>query len=243
MVKWKAKKVAADAAQNIQVDAGLLLNRFDVTNPEEPADADIICATTGDFAITCTPEVEDFSADVNNAPTNTKEGKRITGWTCGLTVNCLEIKQATLELALGASKINANGGITPRDQYELADFKPVYWAGDMVDSDKILIVAMDNTVSTGGISFTATNNGKGQLALSLTPHTSLADTTIIPMAFYILEKVDGDAPDYTYTAVSPVGTENPKEEGWFILRGDDYVLTTDTAVDTNKTYYERTEGV
>ncbi len=77
----------------------------------------------------------------------------------------------------------------------------------------------------------------------MTPHTSLEDPTKIPMEFYILEKSDSAAPTYTYTAVSPVGTENPKEEGWYILSGDNYVLTTDTEVDTNKTYYERTEGV
>lgn len=240
---WKAKKVAADAAQNIQVDAGLLLYRYDIENAVLPPDEDIVCATTGDFAITAVPTVEDFFADVNNAPTNTKEGKRITGWECGLTVTGLEITEAMIALALGASKTMANGGITPRDQYEIADFQSLYWVGDMVDEDKLFVVKMDNTVSTGGLSFTATNNGKGGLALTLTPHTSLADTTKIPMEFYILEKVGEGTETYTYTAVSAVGTENPKEEGWFVLSGNNYILTTDTAVDSNKTYYERTEGV
>lgn len=240
---WKAKYVAASAAQNMQVDAGLLLNSFDVTNPVMPADENIICATTGDFAITCVPTVEDFFADVNNAPANTKEGKRITAWTCGLTVSCLEMTEQTIALALGASKATADGnGITPRDQYVQSDFKPVYWLGDMVDEDKCLLVVMDNTVSTGGLSFSAKNNGKGALSLSLTPHTSLADVSKIPMAFYVLEKVDEDAPEYVYTAVSPVGTENPQNEGWYVLRGDNYVPTSDTTVDTNKTYYERTEA-
>ena len=239
---WKAKKVAATAAQNIQVDAGLLLKSFDVTNPVEPADADIVCATSGDFSISAVPEVNDFFEDVNNAPTNTMEGKRITGWTCSLGVTCLEVTADTLALALGASKTNANGGIAPRDQYEIADFKTLYWIGDMVDADTLFVVKMDHTVSTGGLSFTASNNGKGQLALTLTPHASLSDVTQSPMEFYLLEKVDGDAPEYTYTAVSPVGTENPKTEGWYILSGDNYILTTDTAVDSNKTYYERTES-
>lgn len=237
---WKAKKVAATAAQNIQVDAGLLLKNFDVTNVVEPQDSDIVCATTGDYSITATPTVEDFFADVNNAPTNTMEGKRITGWDCGLTISCLEVTAETIALALGASKVKADGAISPRDQYELSDFKTLYWVGDFVDADKLLVVKMSNTVSTGGLSFTATNNGKGQLALTLTPHTSLADVTEIPMDFYILEKVNGGSTSYIYTAVSPVGTENPKEEGWYILSGDNYVLTTDTTVDSNKTYYERT---
>ena len=61
------------------------------------------------------------------------------------------------------------------------------------------------------------------------------------MVFYILEKVDGSQTEYTYTAVTPVGTENPAEEGWYVLVGDSYRLTTDTTVDENVTYYERAE--
>lgn len=241
---WRAKRVAATAANNIQVDAGLLLNTFDVSNPTAPADADIICATTGDFSITCTPETQDFFEDVNNAQLNTKEGKRITGWTCGLSVNCLEVTAETLSLALGASKAtDANGGITPRDQYEIEDFKKIYWIGDMVNKNKLFVVAMDNTVSTGGVSFTATNNGKGQLALTLTPHATLGDEETIPMEFYVLDKVDSTPTTYVYTAVTPLGSENPHTEGWYVLDGDHYSLTNDTSVDSNKTYYERTEGV
>ena len=187
---WRATKVSADAAQNMQVDAGILLNTFDVTNPVEPADNDIICATSGDFNITCQPETEDFFEDVNNAPNNTKEGKRITGWNCGLTVNCLEVTDETLVLALGAADVALDGGINPRVQYQLTDFKGLYWLGDMVDEDKILCVVMDNTVSTDGLSMTTTKNGKGQIALTLTPHASLANMDKVPMAFYILEKVD-----------------------------------------------------
>lgn len=239
---WKAKKVASTAAQNIQVDAGLLLKTFDVTNATDPADADIVCATTGDFSISATPEVEDFFEDVNNAPTNTMEGKRITGWTCELSVSCLEVTEETLALALGASRVTDNGGITPRDQYQLSDFKELYWVGDMVKEDKLFVVKMDNTVSTGGVSFSATNNGKGQLALTLTPHTSLQDVTKIPMEFYILEKVDESSATFTYEAVTPTGEENPKEEGWYVLSGNNYILSNDTTVDTNKTYYEKVEG-
>lgn len=238
---WKAKKVASTAAQNIQVDAGLLLKSFDVTSPVEPADSDIVCATTGDFSISAVPTVEDFFADVNNAPVNTKEGKRITGWECSLGVTCLEVTADTVALALGASKTNTNGGIAPRDQYTSTDFNTLYWIGDMVAEDKLFVVKLGNTVSTGGLTFTSSNNGKGQLALTLTPHASIASPTDMPMEFYILTKSEESGPTYTYEKVTPVGTENPKNLGWYILVGDNYVLTTDTAVDENKNYYEREE--
>ena len=241
-MSWKAKKVAADAANNMQVDAGLLLNTFDPTNPVEPADSAIICATTGDFNIVSQPDTTDFLEDVNNAPKNTKEGKRITGWTCTLGITGLEVTADMIQKALGASRVLANGGISPRAQYELTDFGDIWWVGDMVDTGNLLAIKLANAVSTGGISFTSTNNGKGKLAMTFTGHSTLADEEYVPMEFYVLEKSDAAAPTYEFTAVSPVGTENPREEGWYVLSGDNYVLTTDTEVDSNKTYYERTEA-
>lgn len=190
---WSATKITADAAEKMQVNAGLLLNKFDVTNPVEPTDADIVCETTGDFSITCTPETQDFFEDVNNAPTNTLEGKRIIGWTCGLGVTALSITDETLALSLGAYEDTEGGGIRPRKTYNVEDFKGLYWIGDMIDENKLFVVVMDNTVSTGGLSFTSTNNGKGGLALTLTPHVSAKELDKVPMAFYILEKVDGKA--------------------------------------------------
>lgn len=192
---WSATKITADAAEKMQVNAGLLLNKFDVTNPVEPTDADIVCETTGDFSITCTPETQDFFEDVNNAPTNTLEGKRITGWTCGLGVTALSITDETLALSLGAYESTDDGGIRPRRTYKVEEFKGLYWIGDMIDENKLFVVVMDNTISTGGLSFTSTNNGKGGLALTLTPHVSAKELDKVPMAFYILEKADGEATD------------------------------------------------
>lgn len=186
---WKATRITADAAQHMQTNAGLLLNKFDVKNPVEPKDTDIVCETTGDFSITCVPQTEDFFSDVNNAPTNTKEGKRITGWDCGLSITALSVSEETLVLSLGAADVSTDKGVNPRRQYKTEDFKSLYWIGDMIDENKLFAVVMDNTVSTGGLSFTSTNNGKGKLALTLTPHASLEDQEKIPMAFYILEKV------------------------------------------------------
>lgn len=47
--------------------------------------------------------------------------------------------------------------------------------------------------------------------------------------------IGGSAP--SYSAATPVGTENPKSEGWFEKQGDIYVKSGDTEVKNNKTYY------
>lgn len=41
-----------------------------------------------------------------------------------------------------------------------------------------------------------------------------------------------------YHEVTPVGNENPSSENWYELISDKYVLSTDTEVDNEKTYYE-----
>ena len=43
-----------------------------------------------------------------------------------------------------------------------------------------------------------------------------------------------------YNAVTPVGTENPSEEGWYELDGSSYVPTQDTEIASGKTYYAKT---
>ena len=186
---WSATRITADAASKMQMNAGLLLNSFNVATPTEPADSAIICDTTGDITITCKPDTQDFFEDVNNAPSNTKEGKRITGWTCTLAFNCLSFTADALALALGAASTGSDGGISPRTQYESADFDTIYWVGDMFDEDKLLVVKIENAVSTEGITLTTTKNGKGGLAVTLTGHTSTSDLTKIPMTFYILTKI------------------------------------------------------
>lgn len=46
---------------------------------------------------------------------------------------------------------------------------------------------------------------------------------------------------YTYNAVTPEGTENPQEEGWYVSDGaGGYELTSDTEVQSGTIYYTRT---
>lgn len=44
---------------------------------------------------------------------------------------------------------------------------------------------------------------------------------------------------YDYDGVTPIGTENPSQEGWYEYRNNEYTASADTAVDGEKTYFER----
>ena len=187
---WKATRVSADFYNNVQKEAGVLLNAFDVTNPVEPPDGTIITATTGGINISCVPETQDVFEDIDNVPNNTAEGKDITGWTVTLSTTAINTNEDTIALALGAYETNENGGISPRRNYEIADIKDIYWIGDMVDATKLLCVVIKNAVSTGGFSLQTTKNGKGQISLELTGHTKLDNQEEIPAEFYVLTKVE-----------------------------------------------------
>lgn len=50
----------------------------------------------------------------------------------------------------------------------------------------------------------------------------------------------GSADPGTYTEVTPVGTENPSAEGWYVKGGSVYYLTGDTVIIDGTEYYERT---
>lgn len=241
---WITSRVYADQLSDIQVDGGVLLKGtgFNPADPKLFNEADILLVMTGSPSINCVPSTEDFYADVIGVPNNSKEGKRVTGWDASIGGTALNFDQSAMAMYLGSSKATADGlGITPKYQYDPADFKDIWGLFDMADPTKLFAVRVRDALNTAGLAFSTSKNGKGQTNFTMTGHTSANDPESVPMDFYFLEKSDDTPTEYTYTAVSPVGTENPKEEGWYVLSGDRYILTQDEEVDTNKTYYERSE--
>lgn len=227
--------------EGMQLDAGVILNRFDPTNPVAPADVDIVCATTGGINVSCVPTYSDLGEDVDNCPVNMKELKHLDSWECMMSFTSLGTSQEAIRLALGAADVNASSGkIVPRRDLEQTDFSDLWWVGDRADGG-LVAVKLKNALSTGGFSLQTTKAGKGQISVELTGHVSINDQNTMPMEFYSLDPEETPT-EYIYTPVEPVGTENPKTEGWYVLVGDLYRLTEDTTVDENVTYYERTEA-
>lgn len=227
---------------DLQVDAGVLLNAFDPTNPAPPADSAIICATTGGINPSCVPTYSDYGEDIDNVPSNMKELKHLDGWECKISTTCLGTSPELIKLALGAADIDGTTKIVPRKDLEQTDFADIWWVGDKADGG-LVAIQLKNALSTGGFSLQTTKNGKGQVTLELTGHVSINAQSEMPMVFYSMTGDESTGKTYTYTAVTPGSSDNPKTEGWYVLRGDVYVLTSDTAVDSNKTYYERSEAI
>ena len=182
-------KISETAFQELQTDAGVLLNEFD---PESPTlvPGNIICATTGGINPSCVPSYSDLFEDIDNAPKNTMEGLHLDGWDCSLGFTALSITGETIKLALGAADIDS-GAIKPRDHVstgeddEESDFRDIWWVGDLSNGG-CAAVCLKNAISTGGFSLQTTKNGKGRLSVTLKGFVSAAAQTEIPMEFYVL---------------------------------------------------------
>lgn len=233
-------KVSQDAFDALQLDAGVVLLNFDPANPVEPQSDDILAVTTGGINVVCTPTFSDFGEDVDNVPNNMMEFKHLDGWECTMSFSDLKFNANNTKFALGAADVTSATGykkIVPRRNVKLDDFTDaLWWVGDKADGGAYAVCLL-NALSTGGVSIQTSKNGKGTNAATLMGHVSLNDQDTMPMEFYVLDPISSSSA-VTYTAVSPVGTENPSEEEWYVLSGNRYILSTDTTVDSNKTYYE-----
>jgi hypothetical protein len=180
--------IPQDTFSGLQLDAGVLLRTFDPATPAAPADADIIAATTGGITVSCTPTYSDLGEDVDNVPNNMKEFKHLDGWDCTMSTTCLGTTPQMIKLALGAADIDGTNAskIVPRRDLEQTDFSDIWWVGDRADGG-LVAIKLKNALSTDGFSLQTTKNGKGQFALTLTGHVSIAAQDVVPMEFYSMD--------------------------------------------------------
>lgn len=208
----KYTRIPENTFDALQLDAGVLLRRFNPAAPDYE-DEDIICATTGGINPTCVPTYSDFGEDVDNVPNNMMEFKHLDGWNCGLATTGLGTSPELIKLALGAADIDGTTKIVPRQTLNMADFTDLWWVGDKANGGFVAIRLM-NALSTGGFSLQTTKNGKGQVALSITGHVSIEAQDVVPMEFY---SIDGEDEFYsvkqTLAHVSSTYTERSVEAG------------------------------
>jgi hypothetical protein len=176
----------------LQLDAGVLLKRFDPSNPVPPADADIICATTGGVNPSCVPSFSDMGDDVDNVPANMKELKKLDSWECKISTTSLGTSPELIRLALGCADVDSNNTarIIPRADLKQTDFSDIWWVGDRADGG-LVAVQLKNALATSGFSLQTTKNGKGQIGLELTGHVSMSDQKTVPMVFYSMDPTEG----------------------------------------------------
>lgn len=180
-------KVSQEFFNELQLDAGVLLKSFNPASPSALTDSNFICSTTGGVNPSAVPSYSDLGEDVDNVPNMTMELMHLDYWDCKLSFTALSITEDTIKLALGAADITAaSHKITPRATLDEDDFEDeIWWVGDLADGG-FAAICIKNVLSTGGFSLQTTKNGKGQLAVELTGHTSISAQDEVPMEFYVM---------------------------------------------------------
>lgn len=178
--------------EEMQLDAGVLLYKFNPSTPTAPKDEDIICATTGGITASCKANYSDIGEDVDNCPNNVKELKHLDGWDCTMEFTSLGTSPRSIALALGAADAEKTGDggntkytgkVTPRRDLKQSDFTDIWWVGDRADGG-LVAVQLLNALSTEGFSLQTTKAGKGQISVTLTGHVSIENQNTVPMVFY-----------------------------------------------------------
>lgn len=190
--------IPQDTFDGLQLDAGVLLYRFDPATGAAPADEDIICATTGGITVSCVPTYSDLGSDIDNVPNDMKELKHLDSWTSTVSTTSLGMSPELIKLTLGAADITvAEGKITPRADLKQSDFQSLWWVGDKANGGYVAVQIL-NALSTGGFSLRTTKNGKGQVSIAITGHVSIAAQKTVPMVFYSTD-AEGVTYDITNT--------------------------------------------
>ena len=185
----KFTKISKEAFKSMQINAGVVLNKFDPTGTTEIQDADIICATSGGVTAECKPNITDLGDDVDNCQKNTAELMQIEDYDCTLSFTALNVTTDVIKLALGAADVSEKK-VTPRMTLDptasTGDFKDIWWVGDTIDGGFVAVKLM-NALSTGGLSLKTTDKGKGNLSVTLTGCPRMDDDTV-PMEWYYSPK-------------------------------------------------------
>lgn len=188
----KATVIPQNTFEALQIEAGVLLNRFDPANPQI-LDGDIICATTGGFTVSCKPTYSDMGSDVDNVAPNMKELKHLDSWECTASTTGLGTSPELIKMALGAADIDANDSskIIPRRDLAQTDFASIWWVGDRADGGLVACQIL-NALSTDGFSLKTSKNGKGNTALTITGHVSIDAQDVVPMIFYSIDPEEAE---------------------------------------------------
>lgn len=179
--------------QDIQLNAGVLLESFDVSKPTVKA-ADIIGATSGGVNITATPTFTDFGEDIDNCPTNMMELKRLESWEIKASGTFVTITAGLAKMLAGVADVSETA-IKFRNDVATSDFKDLWWVGDYSDKNGdtnggFVAVHMLNVLSTGGFQIQSTTKAKGQFAFEFTAHYSMSDQTKVPIEVYVVDGTD-----------------------------------------------------
>lgn len=187
----KFTRIPEATFQKLQLNAGILCSAFDPSTGEVEETA-LLGATSGGVSFSATPTYSDFGADIDNAPVNVKELKRLDSWEVTMSGSFITVDINAAKMLIGAADIDGSDAtkIVPRADLHQDDFKDIWWVGDYSDqngdsSGGFVAIHMMNGLNTGGFSMQSNNRGKGEFAFEFMGHYSLENQSEVPFEVYV----------------------------------------------------------
>lgn len=190
----KYTKIPTDTFKNLQLNAGVLLESFDVDTQTMAADS-IVGATSGGVSFTAVPSFIDFGEDIDNCPKNMKEMKKLDSWEAKMSGTFASVSKSLAKTLVGAADLSGSK-IAPRNDLAAADFSDLWWVGDYSEVNEdgtstgkagFIAIHLLNSLSTGGFSIQSSDKGKGQFEFEFTGHYSMEDQDKVPFEVYVQE--------------------------------------------------------
>ena len=187
----KFTRIPETTFQKLQLNAGIICSTF-APESGEVAEEALLGATTGGISFTATPTYSDFGADIDNAPVNVKELKKLDSWEVRMSGSFVTVDVNTAKILIGSADVDGSDGtkLIPRNDLKDSDFQDIWWVGDYSDENGdenggFVAIHMLNGLDTGGFSIQSNNNGKGEFAFDFMGHYSIDDQSKVPFEVYV----------------------------------------------------------
>jgi hypothetical protein len=192
----KFTRVPENTFKNLQLNAGVLAKEFTPASGTIKA-TDLIGATTGGINFTAQPDYIDFAEDIDNAPKNMLEFKRLDQWNVSMSGTFVSITSALAKMLVASGDVDSQDAtkIVPRNDLATTDFSDLWWIGDYSDKNGntnggYIAIHMLNALSTGGFQIQTGDKVKGNFSFEFTGHYSIASQDTVPFEVYVKEGSD-----------------------------------------------------
>lgn len=185
----KYTQIPATAFQNIQLNAGILVDSF---TPATGAIGNLLGATSGGINFTDSVEYKDFGDDIDNCPKNMLELKKLEKHEVKMSGTFVTLSAATAKMLAGAADVDGQDAshIIPRNDILTTDFVNLWWIGDYSDVNTgdhagFVAIKLMNALNTGGFQIQSTDKEKGKFAFEFMGHYTMSAQDTVPYEIYI----------------------------------------------------------
>lgn len=187
----KYTQIPATAFQNIQLNAGILVDDF---TPATGVVGNLLGATSGGINFTDTVDYKDYGEDIDNCPKNMLELKKLDKHEVKMSGTFVTVTADSAKWLAAAADVDQadETHIVPRNDVLKSDFKTLWWIGDYSDVNTgdnagFIAIKLKNALNTGGFQIQTTDKEKGKFAFEFTGHYSMDAQDEVPYEIFIQE--------------------------------------------------------